>query len=118
LLNENCGCITDYSKIINIDFVSESMKFNNCLNKKVAVDKNGNIKNCLSLNEVFGNLNKDSLPNIILSTKLKDKWNISKDQIKTCMDCEFRYICMDCRAYLEVPSDLKSKPLQMWIQSL
>ena len=42
----------------------------------------------------------------------KDKWNIAKDQIKICKDCEFRYSCSDCRAYLEIPDDIYSKPLK------
>ena len=27
-------------------------------------------------------------------------------------DCEFRYICTDCRAYVEDPEDILSKPLK------
>jgi hypothetical protein len=29
-----------------------------------------------------------------------------------CKDCEFRYICTDCRAYLEDPYNEYSKPLK------
>lgn len=31
---------------------------------------------------------------------------------KTCMHCEFRHICTDCRAYLDDPEDRYSKPLK------
>src|SRR6185295_1561186 len=37
-------------------------------------------------------------------------WSINKDQIAICKDCEFRYICTDCRAYLQDTADLYSKP--------
>jgi hypothetical protein len=37
-------------------------------------------------------------------------WSINKDQITVCKDCEFRYVCTDCRAYLLDAGDLYSKP--------
>ena len=45
-------------------------------------------------------------------TGFKEKWGISKDHISVCRDCEFRYACSDCRAYLENPEDAFSKPLK------
>ncbi len=30
----------------------------------------------------------------------------------SCDDCKFSYICTDCRAYLENPEDMYSKPLK------
>ena len=48
----------------------------------------------------------------INSDGFKDKWRITKDQIEICKDCEFRYVCSDCRAYVENPEDIYSKPLK------
>ena len=45
-------------------------------------------------------------------TRFKKYWNITKDEISTCKDCEFRYICTDCRSYTESPEDYYSKPLK------
>lgn len=47
----------------------------------------------------------------------KKYWNLTKDQIEVCKDCEFRYICTDCRAYTERSHTNKegldiSKPLK------
>ncbi len=42
----------------------------------------------------------------------KKYWDINKDKIYVCKDCEFRYICTDCRAYVEDPEDILSKPLK------
>jgi len=42
----------------------------------------------------------------------KKYWNITKDQIDICKDCEFRHICTDCRAYIEDPKNIYSKPLK------
>ena len=38
--------------------------------------------------------------------------NIKKDQISVCKDCEFRYVCTDCRAYTQNSGDQYSKPLK------
>jgi radical SAM protein with 4Fe4S-binding SPASM domain len=42
--------------------------------------------------------------------RFKNLWHINKDQIKVCKGCEFRYICTDCRAYVEDIDDKYSKP--------
>lgn len=38
----------------------------------------------------------------------------TKTQLKgtVCQDCEFRHICTDCRACLDEPEDIYSKPLK------
>jgi len=38
--------------------------------------------------------------------------NVTKDSVKVCKDCEFRMVCSDCRAYLEIPDDILSKTLK------
>ena len=48
----------------------------------------------------------------ILKHELTLEIMIQKDQIAVCKDCEFRYICTDCRAYKEDPEDDYSKPLK------
>jgi len=42
----------------------------------------------------------------------KKYWQIRKDQIEVCKDCEFRHICTDCRAYTETPDNVYAKPLK------
>ena len=46
------------------------------------------------------------------NSDLKKYWFINKDKISVCQDCEFRHVCTDCRAYIENPEDLYSKPLK------
>jgi len=36
--------------------------------------------------------------------------SITKDQVAVCRDCEFRYVCTDCRAYTQDADDPYSKP--------
>ena len=62
--------------------------------------------------KIYGNITNDKLQDALKHPDFKKSWLISKDQVLTCKDCEFRYICTDCRAYLEDPEDIFSKPLK------
>jgi SPASM domain peptide maturase of grasp-with-spasm system len=109
----HCGIIT--LSLLNVPSVSsymESRLFNGCLNRKISIDTYGNIKNCPSMSESFGNIKENSLLIVYRNSKYREKWKINKDLINVCNECEFRYICSDCRAYIENPSDLYSKPLK------
>jgi SPASM domain peptide maturase of grasp-with-spasm system len=60
----------------------------------------------------FGNIKDIMLEKALNHENFKKYWNITKDQIAVCKDCEFRHICTDCRAYIEEPNDMYSKPLK------
>ena len=62
---------------------------------------NGNIKNCPALKQCYGNIDDINISNVINTQKFSSYWSITKDQIHTCKDCEFRYICTDCRAFID-----------------
>lgn len=108
----SCGNIRKSNFVYNDFFYLESKQNNTCLNRKISIDKDGNIKNCPSMNRVFGNIKHTTLKNVLKIPDFNFFWNISKDQIDVCKDCEFRHICTDCRAYLEKPEDNYSKPLK------
>ncbi|MBK8043608.1 MAG: grasp-with-spasm system SPASM domain peptide maturase [Haliscomenobacter sp.] len=108
----HCGKISDKFFTANISLFTEAQHHNSCLNRKIAIDIEGNIKNCPSMKESFGNIRDTTLQEALEKPGFKKYWNITKDQIQTCKDCEFRYICTDCRAYLEAPEDIYSKPLK------
>lgn len=107
-----CGVIDSSLFAINIKNFTESQHHNSCLNRKISIDGEGNIKNCPSMLQSFGNIESISLQQAIEHKDFKKYWNITKDQISTCKDCEFRYVCTDCRAYRENPNDYYSKPLK------
>lgn len=75
--------------------VLKSMNFNSCLYKKIGVDVDGSIKNCPSMKEKIGHLN--NVKELNFNDLKTEYWNIKKDDIEICKDCEFRYICNDCR---------------------
>ena len=107
-----CGVISPYYFSLALSTFCESHQFNSCLNRKISIDEEGNIKNCPSMATSFGHINHVSLQEALEQKNFKKYWNITKDQVNICKDCEFRHICTDCRAYLENPEDLYSKPLK------
>jgi SPASM domain peptide maturase of grasp-with-spasm system len=106
----HCGVINSDFFSANIGLFSEGQKFNSCLNRKISVDSRGVIRNCPSVKESFGNIHHTKLKEVINDKSFTKYWNINKDQITICKDCEFRYVCTDCRAYLSDPNNTYSKP--------
>jgi SPASM domain peptide maturase of grasp-with-spasm system len=110
--HQYCGLISPKYFTINLKTFSESQQHNTCLNRKISIDINGNIKNCPSMTKNFGNIKDTTLEAALEKNGFKAYWKINKDKIKICKDCEFRHICTDCRGYIEDPKDKYSKPLK------
>lgn len=112
----SCGKVDIKYFNTNLPKVLEAINHNSCLHKKMGIDKDGNIKNCPLMPEHFGNIQKISLEEALDQPRFKRYWNITKDNIEGCKDCEFRYICTDCRAYTENYENSRntdiSKPLK------
>ncbi len=109
---KHCGIVDIKYFNTNKLKVLESLNHNSCLHKKISIDKDGNIKNCPSMSQSFGNIKDTTLEEALNHPDFKKYWNITKDQIDVCKDCEFRHICTDCRAYIEEPDNQYSKPLK------
>lgn len=109
---QHCGAIATDFFSLNIKAVTEAINYNSCLNGKISIDLDGNIKNCPSMLDSFGNIEHQTLKEVLDAPSFKKYWSITKDQISICKDCEFRYVCTDCRAYVETPTDVYSKPLK------
>lgn len=112
LSNLLCGKISPDLFMINPLFYSISQFHNSCLSRKISVDFDGSIKNCPSMPRSFGNIRHTTLKEALEKPEFKKHWNITKDKVSVCSDCEFRYVCTDCRAYIEQPEDIHSKPLK------
>jgi SPASM domain peptide maturase of grasp-with-spasm system len=108
----HCGVVHPAYFTMNIPHYTESLAHNTCLNRKISIDIDGNIKNCPSMKESFGNIKDTTLEEAINKPGFTKYWNITKDEIAKCKDCEFRHVCTDCRAYLENPDDVYSAPLK------
>lgn len=98
-----CGIVSKEYFCINRSIFTESQHFNTCLNRKICIDADGEIKNCPVMNRSFGNINDITIEEALNKPNFKDLWGVRKDDIDVCKDCEFRYMCTDCRY-----SDLES----------
>jgi SPASM domain peptide maturase of grasp-with-spasm system len=99
--SKDCGKIDTSWFTANLELYKTSKSCNTCLHGKVGIDTNGNIKNCPSMPDNYGNIKNTTLEEAINKPDFKKYWNVTKDQIEICKDCEFRYVCTDCRAYTE-----------------
>ena len=64
------------------------------------------------MQKTFGNVKTKLLKDVLNDQSFKELWHINKDIINKCKDCEFRYVCSDCRAFTEIPEDIYSPPLK------
>ncbi|UXE68935.1 MAG: grasp-with-spasm system SPASM domain peptide maturase [Chryseotalea sp. WA131a] len=78
----------------NIESFSEAQGYNLGLNRKICINKSGEIKNYLNHEYSYGNVKNDSIKEIIETSYFKVKWSISNDQIEICKDCKYRYTCV------------------------
>jgi SPASM domain peptide maturase of grasp-with-spasm system len=108
----HCGFVNPRYFAINVESFTESQSLNSCLNRKISIDASGEIRNCPAMRSGYGNAASTALGDVLAQPEFRRVWEISKDQIETCRDCEFRYICTDCRALLSNPSNPLSKPLR------
>lgn len=108
----DCGEIDKSNFNINLRFFTLSQSCNTCLNKKISIDFNGEIKNCPSQKKSFGNFNKKDIKSIINTNEFKFYGNIKKDEIQVCKDCEYRHMCLDCRVFTDDPLNPYSRPFK------
>jgi hypothetical protein len=59
--SDQCGIVSPSYFICNSDFFFESINHNTCLNRKISIDSNGNIKNCPSCIQSYGNINDTNI---------------------------------------------------------
>ena len=106
----SCGNVHPNYFNTNIGLFTESQHYNTCLNRKICIDENGEIKNCPAMSRSFGNIKDTTLEEALNKPGFKDLWGIRKDDIDVCKDCEFRYMCTDCRCFIKNPEDKYSQP--------
>ncbi len=111
ITNEDCcGVINHWYMLPKTELYLESQQFNTCLNRKVGIDRFGNIKNCPSASHSYGTVGKIKICDVVCRAEFQRYWKIKKDDIKGCKDCELRHMCQDCRIFIEDLSDIYSKP--------
>ena len=80
-----------------------NQNWNSCWVGKIAITSNGNVIPCIfARNHVVGKLSDSiSLTEVIKNKDLQYFWKITKDDVEVCKDCEYRYVCRDCRPLAE-----------------
>ena len=98
---------------VNIELLQKTMFGNICWNESACLMPNGDITPCEMESEiVIGNILKDNITNILQSNKNDFAQYLSKDKIAICKDCEYRYVCWECRAMTHKMDNTKfNKPI-------
>lgn len=78
-----------------------------CLAGKITVTETGDALPCIfSRNQIMGNvLGAGGLEGVTQGTALQRVWNTTKDDVSVCRDCEYRYVCFDCRPLSEAAAE-------------
>lgn len=77
---------------------SAARAYHPCLAGKIAIAADGNVMPCIFARDIsLGNARETSLARILQGAKLSECWLTTKDKVKKCKDCEYRYACGDCR---------------------
>lgn len=85
------GNLNNNEIIINLKFYLECLQYNPYYNKKVCIDDQGNIKNCIKNRKIFGNVNKHAIDKIINKKDFQEFWRITHDMILEYKDDPLRY---------------------------
>lgn len=100
----NIGNISEENMSVNVAEFFFNQEFNPCWGAKLAIDVNGGIKHCMWSGNTLGNVEGITVPNLIFSRQCDELWELTKDKIETCKECEYRYSCSDCRVMTEQDS--------------
>lgn len=91
---------------------NELQQFSGCLNRKLAIDERGEVRNCPAMRGSFGDHRAVSLAQVVADEAFRRVWAARNDEIEVCRDCPYRYACTGCRALLSDPGVEDSKPLK------
>lgn len=89
----------DFKGISSIEFL-RNYSGNSCWQGKINITCDGYVSPCI-MGENFidknFNLKRNSLAAILNDYLIPKFWSLSRDKIEICKDCEYRYVCKDCR---------------------
>jgi radical SAM protein with 4Fe4S-binding SPASM domain len=69
-----------------------------CLHGVVAITADGSIRPCPMIPDEIGHMASGGLRTVFRNREHEKYWNLSKDRVSGCAQCEYRYGCVDCAA--------------------
>lgn len=86
--------------LVNRESYERNRRWNSCWFAKAAITSLGDVLPCVFARDlVVGNIRMQSLHNVIFGEKMLALWRLTKDLVEVCKDCEYRYLCEDCRPW-------------------
>ncbi|TYT20338.1 4Fe-4S cluster-binding domain-containing protein [Dictyoglomus thermophilum] len=74
--------------------------YNPCLKGKITITLEGKYLLCPMLrNLVLGSVKESKIPDLFIKGTIDRFYELSKEKLYPCKYCEFRYACLDCRAF-------------------
>jgi len=102
----NYNIISQKSFAVNTEMFTEAQKHNTFFNRKAIISSLGYVKNSILKDTYKWELNDNtSISRIVKSEKFKKNWFICKDKIDICLDCEYRYMCVDARDPIQLENN-------------
>lgn len=106
--SSQCGICNENLLSINVETYNKFLLGNTCLWKKIAIDINGNVKNCPSMDFDYGSVFNIDLKDVKNNPRYQFFSLLRKNEISDCKDCEFRVFCVDCRC--KCTNEIYDKP--------
>jgi hypothetical protein len=88
---------------VDADLHAESLQANSFFNRKLAITRDGAVKNGPGASECFGTAGDRPLREIVATPAFRRLWTVRKDMIEGCRDCAYRHACVDPREPLALP---------------
>jgi radical SAM protein with 4Fe4S-binding SPASM domain len=97
------GLLLGPNFVASHDTVAHYASGHSCLMGRIGITEFGDVLPCIfTRNHVMGNvLASRGLAPILRAPALRQVWSATKDQVMVCRDCEYRYVCFDCRPLSE-----------------
>ncbi|CAM1351815.1 hypothetical protein [Tenacibaculum ascidiaceicola] len=81
----------DNNYIVNVKYFTESKSYHTYYNKRVCINWDGNLKNCLLHLNDYGNINDVDVREVIETSEFKELWKVNPDRVLDYKEDELRY---------------------------
>lgn len=82
-----------FTEAFSVDFIKRLVAGHNCFASRIYISANLDVYPCV-MERRFKHCNIEEVKDLILDENIR---KLNKDHIEECKDCEYRYVCFDCR---------------------